>query len=77
MARTNIDIDDGLVHRVMVRYHLKTKREAVEYALRHLAGQPLSTSAALALGGSMPNFAAPADDMGDTTTDSHDDDTAC
>jgi Arc/MetJ family transcription regulator len=73
MARTNIDIDDGLVHRVMVRYHLKTKREAVEYALRHLAGQPLSTSEALALGGSMPDFAAPVDDM----SDSHDDDTAC
>jgi len=60
MAHTNIDIDidDGLVHRVMVRYHLKTKREAVEYALRHLPGQPLSTSEALALGGSMPDFAA-------------------
>ncbi len=61
MVRTNIDINDGLVHRVMVRYHLKTKREAVEYALRHLAGQPLSTSEALALGGSMPDFAAHAE----------------
>lgn len=61
VARTNIDINDGLVHRVMVRYHLKTKREAVEYALRHLAGQPLSTSEALALGGSMPDFAAHAE----------------
>jgi Arc/MetJ family transcription regulator len=48
MACANIDIDDTLVHRVMVRYRLKTKREAVEYALRHLAlasrtGTPLLT----------------------------------
>ena len=62
MGRTNIDIDDDLVHRVMVRYDLKTKREAVDYALRHLAGQPLTTDEALALGGSMPDFATPADD---------------
>jgi Arc/MetJ family transcription regulator len=34
MARTNIDIDDDLVHRVMVRYDLKTMRESVDYALR-------------------------------------------
>ncbi|MBM3690250.1 MAG: type II toxin-antitoxin system VapB family antitoxin, partial [Actinobacteria bacterium] len=30
VGRTNIDIDDELVHRVMVRYHLSTKREAVD-----------------------------------------------
>jgi Arc/MetJ family transcription regulator len=44
MSRTNIDIDDELVDRVMVRYQLSTKREAVELALRHIAGQPMSTS---------------------------------
>ena len=69
MARTNIDIDDDLVQRVMMRYDLKTKREAVEYALRHLAGQPLSTAEALALGGSMPDFDAAHDDMGDEGRD--------
>ena len=30
VARTNIDLDEELVQRVMVRYHLSTKREAGE-----------------------------------------------
>jgi Arc/MetJ family transcription regulator len=38
MGRTNIEIEDALLQRVMNRYHLKTKREAVEYALRKVAG---------------------------------------
>ena len=61
MARTNIDIDDALVEIVMVRYHLTTKREAVDYALRHLAGQPMSKEEALAMFGSMPDFDVPED----------------
>lgn len=61
MARTNIDIDDALVEVVMVRYHLKTKREAVDYALRHLAGQPMTKEEALAMFGSMPDFEVPED----------------
>jgi Arc/MetJ family transcription regulator len=52
IARTNIDIDDELVHSVMNRYGLKTKREAVELALRRLAGEPLSLDEALAMEGS-------------------------
>ena len=44
MSRTNIDIDDDLVARVMQRYGLTTKKEAVDYALRSLAGQPLLTT---------------------------------
>lgn len=59
MTRTNIDIDDQLVEIVMVRYHLTTKREAVDYALRHLAGQPMSKEDALATFGSMPDFEVP------------------
>ena len=59
MTRTNIDIDDQLVEIVMVRYHLPTKREAVHYALRHLAGQPMSKEDALAMFGSMPDFEVP------------------
>lgn len=51
MSRTNIDIDDDLCRRVMERYHLRTKREAVELALRHLAGEPLSLDEARALRG--------------------------
>ncbi|MFM9134514.1 MAG: type II toxin-antitoxin system VapB family antitoxin [bacterium] len=30
MSRTNIDIDDELIHRVIARHHLTTKREAVD-----------------------------------------------
>ena len=59
MARTNIDIDDELVDRVMVRYQLSTKREAVELALRHIAGQPMSTSELLALRGAFPDLEDP------------------
>lgn len=43
MARTNIVIDDHLVERVMRRFGVHTKTEAVDLALRHLAGQPMTT----------------------------------
>ncbi len=36
MSRTNIDLDDELVARVMRRYGLRTKRAAVDLALRRL-----------------------------------------
>lgn len=36
VTRTNIVIDDELMARVMARYGLRTKREAVDYALRRL-----------------------------------------
>lgn len=42
MARTNIDLDDELVAEVMRRYDLPTKRAAVDFALRRVAG-PLMT----------------------------------
>lgn len=61
MSRTNIDIDDELVEIVMVRYKLKTKREAVDYALRNLAGQPMTKEEAMAMFGSMPDFEVPED----------------
>jgi len=51
MSRTNFDIDDELVARVMQRYGLTTKKDAVDYALRSLAGQPLSTEEILAMQG--------------------------
>lgn len=37
-ARTNIDLDDEACACVMRRYGLATKRDAVNYALRELAG---------------------------------------
>jgi Arc/MetJ family transcription regulator len=52
MARTNIDIDEDLCQQVMDRYHLSTKREAVNMALRHLVGEPLGLDDARALRGS-------------------------
>lgn len=51
MARTNIDIDEELCRRVMERYHLSTKREAVNMALLHLAGEPLDLDDARSMRG--------------------------
>jgi Arc/MetJ family transcription regulator len=51
MARTNIDVDDELVSEAMRRYHLRSKREAIDLALRRLVGDALSTEQALALEG--------------------------
>ena len=52
MARTNIDIDEELCRRVMQRYHLSTKREAVNLALRQAAGEPLGLDEARSMRGS-------------------------
>ncbi len=51
MARTNIDIDDQLLSIVMRRYGLHTKTEAVDLALRHLAGVPMTIDEALEMRG--------------------------
>ncbi|MEO6628929.1 MAG: type II toxin-antitoxin system VapB family antitoxin [Aquihabitans sp.] len=52
MSRTNIDIDDDACRRVMDRYRLPTKRDAVNFALRSLAGEPLDLDEARAMRGS-------------------------
>lgn len=52
MARTNIDLDESAVEAVMRRFAFSTKREAVNYALRALAAEPLDIGRALALEGS-------------------------
>jgi Arc/MetJ family transcription regulator len=52
MSRTNVDIDDALVARVMRRYGLPTKRAAVDLALRRLDIEPLTREEALAMRGS-------------------------
>ncbi len=52
MARTNIDVDDNACRIVMERYHLSTKREAVNFALRTVAAEPLDLGEARALRGS-------------------------
>ena len=52
MTRTNVDIDDALVARVMRRYGVPTKRAAVDLALRRLDIEPLTREEALAMRGS-------------------------
>ena len=52
MTRTNIDLDDGLINDVMERYGFKTKREAVDSALRRLAPAPMMRDEALSMRGS-------------------------
>ena len=60
-TRTNIEIEDDHVQRIMARYRCKTKTEAVDLALRHLAGQPMTLDEALAMEGTMPDFEAATD----------------
>jgi Arc/MetJ family transcription regulator len=52
MARTNIDIDEDACRTVMNRYRLPSKRDAVNYALRLVAGEVLDLDDARALRGS-------------------------
>ncbi len=52
MARTNIDLDDEACEAVMERFHLGSKREAVNLALRRLASEPLEVEDARHLRGS-------------------------
>jgi Arc/MetJ family transcription regulator len=50
-VRTNIVIEDDYVERIKVRYHLRTKTEAVDLALRRVAGHPMTLEEALAMEG--------------------------
>jgi Arc/MetJ family transcription regulator len=49
--RTNIEIDDALIERAMRIYGLRTKRDAVDFALRRLVAEPLSVDEARAMRG--------------------------
>ena len=53
MARTNIDIDEDLIAEVIRQNGLKSKREAVDFALRRVVRRPLSTEELLALEGTV------------------------
>ncbi|HYR62939.1 MAG TPA: type II toxin-antitoxin system VapB family antitoxin [Actinomycetota bacterium] len=59
--RTNIEIEDAYVQAIMQRYGVRTKTEAVELALRHLAGQPMSREEALAMRGAHALIGVPLD----------------
>ncbi|WP_420434531.1 type II toxin-antitoxin system VapB family antitoxin [Candidatus Poriferisocius sp.] len=51
MTRTNIDLDDEACAEVMRRYQLGTKREAVNLALKMVAGDPMTVEEALQMQG--------------------------
>lgn len=60
-SRTNVELDDVYLKRIMDRYGIHTKTEAVDLALRHLAGQPMSREEALAMEGANAIGELPAD----------------
>ncbi|HZU79022.1 MAG TPA: type II toxin-antitoxin system VapB family antitoxin [Acidimicrobiales bacterium] len=60
-TRTNIEIEDSTLQMVMDRFGLRTKTEAVDLALRHLAGQPMTREEALAMRGAYAIDEIPAD----------------
>ena len=60
-VRTNIEIEDSYLQVVMDRYGVHTKTEAVDLALRHLAGQPMTREEALAMRGARAIGKIPAD----------------
>ena len=60
-SRTNIEIEDAYVEVIMDRYGVRTKTDAVDLALRHLAGQPMSRAEALAMRGAGAIDDLPAD----------------
>ena len=66
-VRTNIEIEDTYVRAIMDRFGVHTKTEAVDLALRHLAGQPMSREEALAMRGAHAIGEIP-DDVGPAGT---------
>lgn len=51
VTRTNIEIDDQLIERAMSIYRLRSKREAVDFALRRLVGEQMTREEMLAMEG--------------------------
>lgn len=65
-TRTNIEIENDYVDLIIERFGVRTKTEAVDLALRHLAGDPMSREQALAMRGAqaiaeLPEDVSPAD----------------
>jgi Arc/MetJ family transcription regulator len=50
-VRTNIELEERYVSAIMDRFGVHTKTEAVDLALRHLAGQPMTRDEALSMRG--------------------------
>ena len=51
MTRTNVEIDDELIAEAMRRLGVRTKKEAVDQALRRVVGPPLTKEFLLGLEG--------------------------
>lgn len=60
-VRTNIEIEDTYLRAIMDRYGVRTKTAAVDLALRHLAGLPMTRKEALAMRGAHAIAEAPPD----------------
>lgn len=60
-VRTNIEIEDDYLRVIMDRFGVRTKTEAVDLALRHLSGQPMTREQALAMRGALAIGELPAD----------------
>ena len=52
MSRTNIEIDDAACAKVMKRFNLKTKRDAVNFALQLVATEAMTLDEARSMRGS-------------------------
>lgn len=60
-VRTNIEIEDTYVQVIIERYGLRTKTEAVDLALRHLAGRPMTRDEAIGMRGARAIGKVPTD----------------
>lgn len=60
-SRTNVELEDQHVAAIMDRYGVRTKTAAVDLALRHLAGQPMTRDEARAMRGAHAIGELPAD----------------
>lgn len=60
-VRTNIELEDDHVRAIMDRFGVRTKTEAVDLALRHLAGQPMTREEALGMRGARAMSDVPVD----------------
>ncbi len=66
-VRTNIESEDTYLQAVMDRFGVRTKTEAVDLALRHLAGQPFTHEEALAMRGAHAIGTVPPDSPPETS----------
>jgi len=62
-VRTNIEIEDTSLQIIKDRYGVRTKTDAVDLALRNLAGQPMTREDALAMRGRHAIGTVPADSI--------------